>query len=122
MSNNSALNPGVGSVALNAQVYVYGNPAALPPSLGSNSVALANNSNSAYTIYAPYSDVLLSPSNNSTFTGAIAGYTVTLGNKSHFTYETDTASLQASSLGVFYRTYWEQCTTSAITSDPRSGC
>ena len=122
MAQNAALNPGIGSVALNAQIYVYGNPGALPPSLGSNSVTLSNNSNSAYALYAPYSDVTLNPSNNSIFTGAIAGYTVTLGQASHFTYEPDTNTLQAGSLGVFYRTYWEQCPTLPSTTDPRSGC
>ena len=118
MSQNASLNPS-GS-ALAAQIYVYGDPNDTPPT---NPVTLANNSNSAYSIAAPFSNVTLNPSNNSTFTGTIVGYTVTLGNASRLTYEADTSTLQSGALDLYYRTYFEQCPAKpSSSSDPTSGC
>jgi hypothetical protein len=118
MAQNSGLNPS-GS-ALNAQIYVYGDPSHTPPT---NSATLANNSNSAYAIAAPFSNVTLRPSNNSTFTGAIVGYTVTLNSVSNFTYEADVGSLQTGSLDLYYRTFWQQCAAqSSSSTDPTAGC
>ena len=55
--------------------------------------------------------------------GAIVGYSVTLGNKSHFTYEADTGPLQNPALGLYYRSYYEQCPTKPSSgTDPTSGC
>jgi hypothetical protein len=118
MAQNAILNPS--GTALNAQIYVYGDPNDTPPT---NTVTLANNSNSSYAIAAPFSNVTLNPSNNSTFTGAIVGYTVTLGNASHFTYEADAATLQSGALDLYYRTFFEQCPAQPTSgTDPTSGC
>jgi len=118
MSQNAVLNPS--GTALNAQIYVYGDPNDTPPT---NAVTLANNSNSSYAIAAPFSNVTLNPSNNSKFTGAIVGYTVTLGNASHFIYEADASTLQSGALDLYYRTFFEQCPALPTHSnDPTSGC
>ena len=118
LSNNDTLDNPSGS-ALNVQLYVYGNPA-LP---GANVVSLFNNSNSYISLDAPFSTINISPSNNTTYTGAIAGYVITLGNASHFTYQPSTNTLQIGSLGLYYRAYWEQCPASpSVVSDPTSGC
>ncbi len=118
MSNGSSLNYGFS--ALKAQVYVYGDPLDTPPT---NAVSLDNTASISFGLVAPYSNVTLSPSNNSLFRGAIVGYTVTLGNKSHFTYEADTSTLQKGSLEQFFRSYWEQCPAAPSTpTDPTSGC
>jgi hypothetical protein len=117
MSQNDTLdNPSGDATAV--QIYVYGNPS----SPGSTSVTLYNNSNSYISLSAPYSAVTMNPSNNTSFTGAIAGNTVSIGNAAHFTFAIQDSSLQVSSQGLFYRTAWEQCPATASTSDPRSGC
>jgi Tfp pilus assembly protein PilX len=118
MSQNSTMN--AGGSALNAEVFVYGDPADDPPT---NAVNLQNNGSSSFALVAPFSNVTVAPSNNSVFVGAIVGYTVTLGNKSHFTYEADTGPLQNPALGLYYRAYWEQCATKPTSAtDPTSGC
>ena len=118
MTQNSTLNPG--GDALNANLYVYGDPADDPPT---NQVSLLNNGSSAFTLQAPYSNVNMSPSNNSVFKGAIVGYTVTLGQASHFTYEADTGPIQNNALTVYYRAFYEQCPAQPSSSgDPTSGC
>jgi len=117
MTQNSSINPG-GS-ALKAQILVYGdqdNP-------GTNTVSLTNNASSSFALSAPFSTVNVSPSNNSTFRGAIAAYNVTLGNSSHFTYEADTSGYQTSSVPIYYQSYWEQCpAVSSSQTDPTAGC
>jgi hypothetical protein len=120
MSQNSTLN--AGGSALNAQLYVYGDPNDAPPSTTVN-VNLTNNGSSSFALAAPFSNVSISPSNNSIFVGAIVGYTVTFGQKSHFTYESDTSSLQSGSLDLYYRTFWEQCAAASSSgTDPTAGC
>jgi Tfp pilus assembly protein PilX len=118
LSNGDALdNPSANP--LNVQIYVYGNPA-LP---GSNVASLFNNSNSYVTLDAPFSTVNISPSNNTTYSGAIGGYAVTLGNAGHFVYVPTTNTLQVGSLGLYYRAYWTQCpSTPTDPTDPTSGC
>jgi hypothetical protein len=118
MNQNSTLN--AGGSALNAEIFVYGDPQDDPPT---NSVNLLNNGSSSFALVAPFSNVTVAPSNNSVFVGAIVGYTVTLGNKSHFTYEADTGPLQNPALGLYYRAYWAQCATKPSSpTDPTSGC
>jgi Tfp pilus assembly protein PilX len=118
MNNNSSLN--AGGSALNAEIFVYGDPKDDPPT---NAVNLQNNGSSSFALVAPFSNVSVAPSNNSIFVGAIVGYTVTLGNKSHFTYEADTGPLQNPALGLYFRAYWQQCATKPSSpSDPTSGC
>jgi hypothetical protein len=124
MSNNgTAINnyggnyqPGTGDPTA-LQIYVYG------LNNDTNVVTFANNSNSYVTLYAPQSNVVLSPSNNSSFTGAIAGYTVSIGNVANFQYNGGDAGLTAGTTGLYYRTAWEQCpATPANSSNPSSGC
>jgi hypothetical protein len=117
MSQNSTLN--AGGSALNAQIYVYGDQTNTPPT---NSVNLTNNGSSSFGLDAPFSNVNLSPSNNTIFRGAINGYTVTIGNAGHFTYEADLASLQNPALYAYYRSYWEQCAGPGSQTDPVTGC
>ncbi len=118
LSNNDTLDNPSGN-ALNIQLYVYGNPA-LP---GTSVVSLFNNSNSYVSVDAPFSTVKISPSRNTSYTGAIAGYAVTLGNAANFTYQPSTSTLQIGALGLYYRAYWAQCpATPTIPSDPTSGC
>ncbi len=118
MNQNSSLN--AGGSALNAEIFVYGDPQDDPPT---NTVNLNNNGSSSFALVAPFSNVAVSPSNNSIFVGAIVGYTVTLGNKSHFTYEADTGPLQNPALGLYYRAYYAQCPPkSSSTTDPTAGC
>ena len=117
MTQNSSIN--AGGSALNAQILVFGDPS--NPTTAS--VNLTNNASSSFALSAPYSAVNMSPSNNSTFIGAITGYTVTLGQASHFTYEADTSGIQTNSAPVFYPTYWEQCNAAGYSSStPTSGC
>jgi hypothetical protein len=118
MSQGSTFNYGFS--ALKAQIYVYGDPQNTPPN---NTVSLQNTASISFGLVAPFSNVTLSPSNNSLFRGAIVGYTVTLGNASHFTYEADTSTLKKGSLEQFFRSYWEQCPAAPSTpTDPTSGC
>ncbi|MEA2161489.1 MAG: hypothetical protein QOD66_3869 [Solirubrobacteraceae bacterium] len=117
MLQNATLN--AGGNALNAQIYVYGDPNDTPPT---NQVNLTNNGSSAYALAAPFSNVNLSPSNNTVFAGAIVGYTVTLGQASHFTYQAAAGLLKTGALMLYYRTFFEQCPGLATTSDPTSGC
>ncbi len=118
LSNNDSLdNPSRNP--LNVQIYVYGNPA-LP---GSNIVSLYNGSNSYMSLDAPFSTINVSPSSNTSYTGAIAGYAVTLGNASNFVFAASTNTLQVGALGLYYRAYWEQCPAApSVPSDPTSGC
>ena len=117
MSQNSTLN--AGGSALNAQIYVYGDPVNTPPT---NNVSIQNNGSSAFALDAPFSNVNISPSNNTIFKGAINGYTVSIGNAGHFTYEADTGSLQNPALYAYYRSYWEQCAGPGSQSAPTTGC
>lgn len=119
MSQNSSIN--AGGTALNAQILVYGDRKDTPPT--NAAVSLQNNGSSAFALLAPFSTVNLSPSNNTTFRGAIAGYSVTLGNASNFTYEADTGSFQAKAVPVYYPSSWEQCPApSSSSTDPTTGC
>ncbi|GAC1438160.1 MAG: hypothetical protein NVSMB51_13560 [Solirubrobacteraceae bacterium] len=118
LSNNDTFDNPSGN-ALNAQIYVYGNPA-VP---GSNVVSFFNNSNSYVSLDAPFSTINISPSSNTSFTGAIAGYNVTLGNASNFTYQAATNTLQIGILGLYYRAFWKQCPAApTVAGDPTSGC
>ena len=117
MQQNSTLN--AGGSALAAQVYVYGDPVNSPPT---NTVTLTNNGSSSFGLDAPFSNVNLSPSNNTIFRGAINGYTVTIGNAGHFTYEADIAPLQNPGQFAYYRSYWEQCAGPGSTANPTAGC
>jgi hypothetical protein len=117
MTQNATLN--AGGSALAAQIYIYGDPNDTPPN---NSVTLQNNGSSAFALDAPFSNVNLSPSNNTIFKGAINGYTVTIGNAGHFTYEADTSSLENPALYAYYRSYWEQCSGAGSPSTPTAGC
>jgi hypothetical protein len=117
MTQNSTFNPG-GS-ALAAQIYVFGDTTNTPPT---NAVTMSNNGNISFTLAAPFSNVNISPSNNTIYKGAIVGYTVTIGNAGHFTYEADSSSLQSGSLQLYYRAYWEQCSGPGLLSNPTGGC
>jgi len=118
MSNNDSLDNQSGN-ALNVQLYVYGNPA-LP---GTNVLSLYNNSNSYISLDAPFSTINISPSRNTSYTGAIAGYIVNVGNASNFTYQPSTNSLQIGQLGLYYRAFWTQCPAAPSNpADPTSGC
>ena len=117
MTQNATLN--AGGSALAAQIYVYGDQLNTPPT---NSVTLDNNGSSSFALDAPFSNVNLSPSNNTIFKGAINGYTVTIGNAGHFTYEADTSSLEDPALYPYYRSYWEQCAGAGTPSAPTTGC
>ena len=98
-------------------------PVQRPGSPPTNQVNLLNNGSSAFTLQAPYSNILMAPSNNSVFKGAIVGYTVTLGQASHFTYEADTGPIQNNALTVYYRAFYEQCPAQPSSAgDPTSGC
>lgn len=119
MRQNSTLNST--GTALNTQVLMYGDQTNVPPVGGA--VTLDNNGSSAFALLAPFSNVSDSPSSNTTFRGAIAGYSVTLGNASNFTYEADTSSFQSTSIPIYYPSYWEQCpATSSSSTDPTAGC
>ena len=117
MSQNSSIN---GASALDAQIYVYGDPTHSPPN---NTVSLQNNSGSIFALDAPFSQVNISPSTNTTFTGAITGWSVTLGNAGNFNYEADTSTLSSGALHLYYRSYWEQCPSANFNaSTPTAGC
>lgn len=117
MTQNSSINPG-GS-ALDAQILIFGDPA----NPASNAVNLTNNASSSLALSAPYSTVNISPSSNGTFTGAITGYTVTVGQAANFTYEADTKNIQSGAAPVFYPSSWEQCGIGGYSpSTPTSGC
>jgi Tfp pilus assembly protein PilX len=100
-----------------AQLYVYGF------NNDTNVVNFYNNTNTYISIYAPQSQVILSPSNNTTMDGAIAAYQVTVGNAGHFTFDGEDSYLTAGTTGLYYRTAWEQCPpTPTSPTDPTSGC
>ncbi len=117
MSQNSAINPG--GTALNAQIYVFGDTTNNPPT---NTVSLQNNGTSSFALVAPFSNVVLNPSNKTTFRGAIVGYTVSIGNAAHFTYEADSSTLQSGSLENYYRSFWQQCSQVTSSGDPTGSC
>lgn len=118
MQNSATLN--AGGSALNAKIFVYGDPSDTPPT---NQVILNNVGSSSYALDAPFSNVILKPSNNTIFKGAIAGYSVTLGNVSHFIYEADGRTIESSSPEQFFRAYWAQCPAKSTSStDPTAGC
>jgi hypothetical protein len=116
MNQNSSFN--AGGSALNAQILVYGDQTNVPPT---NNVVLNNNGSSSFALLAPFSNVSMQPSNNSTFRGAIVGYSVSLGQASHFTYEADTQSFGTTSIPIYYPSYWEQCPRQQ-SSSPTAGC
>jgi hypothetical protein len=116
MSQGATFN--AGGSALNAQVYVYGDPS----SLGTNRVSLQNVGSSAFLLDAPFSTINLAPSNNTVFKGSMMGYAVTIGQASNFTYEADSQTLASGSLESFYRSYWEQCGGLGTPSAPTAGC
>lgn len=117
MNQNSTINA---SNAIDAQILVYGDHTNVPPA---NTVTLNNNGSSTFLLQAPYSNINLSPSNNTTFTGALEGYTVTLGQASHFTYQADASTLQDAVTPTYYPSYWEQCSGgTSSTTDPTNGC
>lgn len=117
MYENSTFN--AGGSALAAQIYIYGDPDHTPPN---NDVTLSNNGNVSFGLDAPFSNVNISPSNNTIYRGAINGYTVTIGNAGQFTYEADTSSLQNPALYAYYRSYWEQCSGPGSAGNPTAGC
>ena len=106
--------------AIDDQILVYGDHTNVPPT---NTVSLNNNGSSTFLLQAPFSNINMSPSNNTTFTGALEGYTVTLGQASHFTYQADASTLQDSVTPIYYPSYWEQCSGgTSPSSDPTVGC
>jgi hypothetical protein len=117
MQPGSSIN--AGGSALKAQILVYGDQS----NPGSNAVNLTNTASSSFALVAPFSTVAVSPSRLSTFRGAIAGYNISLGNSSQFTYEADTSGYQTSSVPIYYQSYYEQCPPLASSqTDPTAGC
>jgi Tfp pilus assembly protein PilX len=117
MQQGAALN--AGSTALNLRINVYGDTAHTPPT---NNVTLNNVSTSSFELDAPFSNVTMNPSTNTTFRGAILGYTVSLGNAAGFVYEADSSTLQSGSLQIYYRTFWTQCPALSGSGSPTAGC
>jgi hypothetical protein len=98
---------------LNLQLYVYG------LNDGSSSISMSGNSNFTGVIYAPQSSITMS--GNGQTDGAIAGRRVTLSGNG-FNYDSRTATLQATTTGVYFRSAWAQCTPTWTGTDPSSGC
>jgi hypothetical protein len=117
MLNNATFN--AGGSALNGQIYVYGDPTHTPPN---NNVTLNNNGSTSFALAAPFSNVNISPSNNTTYRGAIIGYAVSIVNAGHFIYESDASELQSGSLQLYYRSYWAQCAGNGTPGSPAAGC
>jgi hypothetical protein len=98
---------------LNLQLYVYG------LNDGSGSISIAGNASFTGVIYAPQSWITMT--GNVTATGAIAGRKVTLSGNG-FNYDSRTATLQATTTGVYFRSAWAQCTPTWTGTNPSSGC
>ena len=105
---NSSGNP------LAAQFYVYG------LNNGSATVTLTGNANMSGVVYAPQSQVTLS--GNGSLTGGLAGLNVTITGNG-FNWDGRSATIQATTAGIYYRTGWAQCSPSPTSStNPGSGC
>jgi Tfp pilus assembly protein PilX len=111
-NNVSVINPAQNATAL--QIYVYG------LNNGTNVVSFANNSATWATIYAPQSEVDLS--NNALLTGAVAGASVVLENNAQMALDSNDQSLTASSVGINYRTAWDQCPSAYASTAPMANC
>jgi hypothetical protein len=102
------------SDSLDLQIYVYG--------LNDDSGTVTLTGNAAFygVIYAPQSQVSLT--GNGRVIGGVAGYTTTITGNG-LTWDGQDSTLQASALGLFYRTAWAQCTpTSPSGTNPGAGC
>jgi Tfp pilus assembly protein PilX len=98
--------------ATDLQFYVYGNGTSIPWGNGTTTYA---------SLFAPNSIVDLN--NVGSFVGAIAAIQVNINNVGTYTYDPSTASLQASSQGLYYRSAWQQCPAAAtVSGDLGSGC
>jgi type II secretory pathway pseudopilin PulG len=114
-NNVTWLNASQNPLALQIFVYGYND--------GSGTVNFANNTAFWGLLYAPKSTLNMSNSStNSTFWGAISGRIVNVSNNFHFQWYQSAGGLQARATGVYYRTAWSQCTPTASSSDPASGC
>ncbi|HEY1590600.1 MAG TPA: hypothetical protein VGF81_02325 [Solirubrobacteraceae bacterium] len=80
---------------------------------------MSGNSSFTGVIYAPQSSITMS--GNGATDGAIAGRRVTISGNG-FNYDTRTATLQATTTGVYFRSAWAQCTPTWTGTDPSSGC
>ncbi len=106
----------------NQQIWVYG-CGGTAPSNCTNTVTLSNNSNTYMSLYAPFSAVSISGSNNTVFDGAINALSITIKNVTTFKYDGKVAGITLQTSGHYYRTAWEQCPATPTTpSDPTSGC
>jgi Tfp pilus assembly protein PilX len=110
MSNNSGfVNPSKDPTAL--QIYVFdgsGGP-----------VEFSNNTTFYGTIYAPSSTVYVQ--NNAEFVGAVASKVVELKNNVPFNADSRVEEEKATTVGIYYRTAWEECASSSLSS-PQAGC
>ena len=98
--------------ATDLQFYVYGN--------GTN-VTWGNGTTTYASLFAPNSVVDLG--NVGGFVGALAALQVNVNNVGAFTYDPSTATLQASSQGLYYRSAWQQCPAApTVSGDLGSGC
>jgi hypothetical protein len=95
------------------QLYLYG------LNNGSASLSLSGNANFTGVIYAPTTNITMS--GNGKITGAIAGRQVSISGNG-LNYDSRTATLQATTTGVYYRSAWAQCTPQWNGVDPSSGC
>lgn len=96
------------------QLYVYGN------SSGTSSVTYSGSANFYGTLYAPQSSVTISGTGK--VIGGIAGKTVTVSG-SGANWDSRVGTLQATTMGLYYRTGWAQCSpTIAAGAAPGSGC
>ncbi len=95
------------------QIFVFGGEG--------GTVSISNNATFYGTIYAPSSTVSIS--NNGGVAGAVAAKVVDLSNNTKFKSDNRVKELQATTVGLAYRTAWEECPPPiAGASSPQSGC
>jgi hypothetical protein len=94
------------------QLYVVGKAGA--------AVTISNNAAFYGTIYAPTSTVTVA--NNGGTWGAVAANDIVLANNATLNGDPNAANITTSGGGVYFRTAWRECHSTATTSDPGSGC
>jgi Tfp pilus assembly protein PilX len=99
---------------LAAQFYVYG------LNNGSSTITLSGNSAMYGVIYAPQDQVTLS--GNGTLYGSIAASKLTVSGNGGTSWDSRLSTLQATPVGLYYRTGWAQCSPTSTQSQPGAGC
>lgn len=94
------------------QLYIVGKP--------NSPVTIRNNAAFYGTIYAPAST--LNIQNNAATWGAFSANVINVSQNSQIIADPNATNIMTSGGGVFFRTAWRECSNTAPSSDPSTGC